>query len=100
MKMTKEQYQQLKDDVNAVALHCRLSRRPNTSMAVLWMIVHEINAQRSYSDDHPRWQKIGRVLPASHVKTKSWISDLYDSGLSDLHIKTALQRIASEWHWN
>jgi predicted DNA-binding protein (MmcQ/YjbR family) len=97
MKMTPEQYQSLKADVNKIAVSCHLLRRPDTSIAVMWALFHEVNAQRSYGDDHPRWAKRQRVLPASHVDSQSWLTELYDSGLNDNHLKTALMKIASEW---
>jgi hypothetical protein len=97
MKMTTEQYEALKADVDAVALHCRLLRRGDTSLAVMWAILHEINAQRSYSDEHPRWKVRERFLTATHVNKKHWLTDLYDAGLNDVHIKTALMKIVTEW---
>jgi hypothetical protein len=98
MKMTRETYEALKADVHAVASHCAFRIRPDTSIATLWLILHEINAQRSYGDDHPRWQTRPRFLPPSHVNGQTWLNEvLYGKeGLYDDHIKTALTQILKD----
>jgi predicted DNA-binding protein (MmcQ/YjbR family) len=99
MKITPEVYAELKQDVLAIAAHCQFKIRPDTSMTTMWCIVNEINAQRSYDDTHPRWAERKRILPASHVNKQCWLNDrLYQSGLNDEHIKTALKKIAAEQH--
>lgn len=98
MKMTDAQYKDLKDSIDVIAKHCKLLRRPDTSLTVLWSLLHEVNAQKSYANDHPRWQTTPRLLHVSHVHTaSSYINELYKSGLNDSHIETALKQIAKDW---
>jgi hypothetical protein len=97
MKMAPEVYAELKNDVAAVAAHCHIKIRPDTSMMTMWGIVNEINAQRSYDDKHPRWQVRDRILPASHVDKQCWLNDaMYNRGMHDEHIKTALKKIVQD----
>jgi hypothetical protein len=97
MKMTAETYAQLKADVHTIAKDCGFNIRANTSIATLWTIVHEINAQRSYGIEHPRWQTRDRVLPPSHVNKGNWLNEtMYKAGLNDNHIETALAQIAKD----
>jgi hypothetical protein len=96
MKMTPEQYTALKADIHAIAIHCRLTITQKTDPVTLWYATMEVNAQRSYGDDHPRWTKTKRVLPASHVDSQCWLADFYNKGLNDAHIMTALKKIVQE----
>ncbi|WP_323016412.1 hypothetical protein [Castellaniella sp.] len=67
--------------------------------------VHEINAQRSYDDKHPRWRSenyLPRVLEPSHVDGRCWLNELYDRDGYDLNDETlrtavvwALRQVAS-----
>jgi hypothetical protein len=96
MKITAEQYAELKVAVNNIADAYNLLKRPDTSTAVLWAIFHEVNAQKSFDDTHPRWQTRARVIPLTH-KDQSYIGVLYKSGLNDKTLETALKAIAKEW---
>lgn len=97
MKMTKELYDALKADIAVVLKGCGFALRKDTSTAVLWRLLHEVNAQRSYDDSHPRWTQIPRWLPLSPNQDHSYLNVLYRSGLNDSHIETALKKIAQEW---
>jgi|SRR6185312_4183716 len=97
MKMTDAQYKELKDSIDVIAKHCKIERSQNTSMAVMWALVHEVNAQKSYSSDHPRWVTIPRLLHYSPHEPYYYLDTLYRSGLNDSHIETALKQIRKDW---
>lgn len=105
MKYPKALRPQLLDDTRKiVALFAKnndLDPRRVPQLLATFQLTREINAQRSYGDDHPRWEIIDRVLPDSHVKTRSWLNELYDvHDLNDDTLRTAanwaLQTIAKE----
>ena len=95
MKYPKERRDELVADIKAVAkllLETNGKTLADIKRYSVWVWVHEVNAQRSYGDDHPRWATIPRVLPPSHVDGQCWLNGLYNEHeLDDSHIQTAAQ---------
>lgn len=104
MKMAPEQYTELKADLKTLialvvfppdALERAKDSTGKLPIRVMWHFFHEVNAQRSYGDDHPRWLTRKRVLEPSHVGGQAWITELYET-LNDSHLETALKKAFSE----
>lgn len=86
---------QLIADVLAVAKmlaksnNCTVEHALQNAAATIF--IREVNAQRSFTDDHPRWHNLTRVLSPSHVDSQSWLTELYDiHGLNDATLTTAV----------
>jgi hypothetical protein len=64
------------------------------SIGDMWALFHEVHAQRTHSDSHPRWTNVDRVLQCTHATHNcGYIGSLYGLGLNDSHIETALRSI-------
>jgi hypothetical protein len=98
MKMPLPMFNQLKADMALLLREkyhvlCPVDQLARTS---IYTVFHEVNAQRSFADDHPRWRTQPRLLEPSHVDGQTWINSVYAAGLQDDHIDTALSRIVRE----
>ena len=96
MKMPAAVRAQLLTDIQTVVCaYCPTVDRSALTLSHMWQLAHEVHAQRSYGDDHPRWTNRKRVLPCSHASGKGWLAELYAT-LDDNHIGTALHSIQRE----
>ena len=96
MKMTLEDYNELKADIKAVSAATGLSScdEGKTGLRRMYLLFTFVNQDRAYDDKHPsfvqgHWK---RVLPY----TGRDYCHLYEKGLDDSHIETALKHIKNE----
>lgn len=95
MKMSKEKYNQLKADIAAVAEHFNIiltTYQEKWRMAYMYKLYTAVNENRSYNDEWFALTGNTRALPYTGRK----YCHLYDEGLNDTHIKTALKKICNE----
>ena len=107
MKMTKKLFEQLWSDFETTLtkhFRCTLSDDPKESIIDAWVVFHEVCAQRSYDDTHPRWEHNDRVLSPDwsdkwYGGQSGYLAYIYDNEgdpINDNHIATALKKIV--WH--
>lgn len=98
MKMPQAVYEDLRNDVRAVVDKLKLDLvsqdHGKTGLKAMYALRTIVERNRSYDDEHPGFkQKVWtRVLPFTGRKA----CYLYDLGLSDTHIATALRKIKEE----
>jgi len=98
MKMTKEQYDELKDDIRTVGNSLSLlksvvySRQGKTGLLYMFQMKNVVDQNRAYDDAWFASAGRTRVLPYAGRK----YGHLYDTGLDDTHIATALRQIRKE----
>ena len=112
MKMTKNVFDQLSQDFHTILTEffpgCSLSDNLEEAMVDAWVVFKEVWAQRSYDDAHPRWNKSKRVLAPDWSDKRNiegnqtgylaWVYDNDGEPIVDIHIKTALKKIVSQYH--
>ena len=98
MKMTKEQYDELKDDIRTVGnslgilKSVQYSPQGITGLRHMYCLLRIVHENRAYDDAWFELAGMTRVLP--HTGRK--YGHLYDTGLDDTHIATALRKIQKE----
>ncbi len=97
MKMSKERYEELKEGIRQVVDHHGKEKfnekfKEATLTSKMWYLLTVVNDDSRNTDQHPSY-KNGRVriLPYKDYK---W--SIYEGGLNDEHITTALKKIAKE----
>lgn len=93
LKMPKTVFDSLQADMRLIAKKMDAMWRTRTepyTVAQCWQLLHEVNAQRSYADNHPRWDSKTRYLPQSHVGGQTFINELYEH-VNDTHIASAFR---------
>ena len=96
MKITQRDYQELKTDIKTICKKAGIEKHTRTDitpMAFMFNLFSAASDHRGYDDSHPMYKYIGRFLPYTG---KDWINRLYDAGLQDNHIFTALKNIGKE----
>ena len=98
MKISVQDYERVKADIGEVAqklgIKISTSDAGKTGLKTMYALFYKTCEDRSYDDTHPnfvngRWK---RLLPFTGRKY-CW---LYDVGLNDTHIATALKNIKAE----
>lgn len=95
MKMNPETFKALEADCVAVCGALDIEPASIATGADAWAVLHRVNRDRSYGDDHPgfsggHWT---RVLPRTMEEGTHYMDIFYNAGLVDAHIKTALSVI-------
>ena len=112
MKMNENVFNQLSQDFHTVLTEffpgCSLSDDFEEAMQDAWVVFKEVWSQRSYDDTHPRWNKSKRVLAPNFAEKRNmdgsqtgylaWVYDNDGDPIADIHIKTALKKIVSQYH--
>jgi hypothetical protein len=111
MKMNENVFTQLSQDFHTVLTEYfrgSISDDPKESMIDAWVVFHEVCAQRSYDDTHPRWEHNDRVLSpdwsekwnmnGNQTGYLAWVYDNKGDPIHDDHIHTALKKIISQYH--
>lgn len=109
MKMVAQNFNALKADFAEVLSRFYFYTSPEKTatltLSEAFVVFHEVCAQRSYDDTHPRWAKRDRVLSADyaavwHGGQSGFLAHLYandGSPLNDSHISTALRKILKSY---
>lgn len=97
MKISSEHYSQLRDDIREVAkaynIDVATADGGKTGLKMMHALHAVVDQNRAYDDQHPIFTRgAKRVLPF----TGRNYCHLYDAGLDDTHITTALKKIKAE----
>jgi hypothetical protein len=96
MKMDSANYEALKADIKSVAVALSITPATadggKTGLKTMWGLFHRVCENRAYDDSHPMWSRVARLLPFDG-RAYAW---LYNAGLNDDHIATALRAIKAE----
>ena len=96
MKMTLEDYLELKSDIKAVseATGLEICSEGKTGLMRMHLLHCIVNQDRAYDDKHPSF--VGGYWKRVLSYTGRDYCYLYDKGLDDTHIATALRKIKNE----
>lgn len=100
MKINSSDYNNLKADIATVLAHYNVRRAQwdsanhgETGLKQMWGLLHIVTDNRAYDDSHPMFSDPKRRVLPYIGRSAHW---LYDLGLNDNHIATALGKIKKE----
>ncbi len=99
MKMSPEKYAEIKEGIRQIVDHHGKAKiqdgfKGKSITAMMFALFAALWFDLQYEDTHPAYVA-GRVRILPH-KDHGWLNNLYNSGLNDSHIETALKKIAKE----
>lgn len=100
MKITAEKYAEIRDGiktiVDGVGLETiKMHYAGKTVGRIMWDLFSALWFDKQFDDNHPSYVQgvKRRILPQTDP---NWLNNLYNSGINDSHIETALKKVAKE----